>query len=374
MSPEIDRLEPAWRALAERRGNGFLTPEWYRCWLRHYGSEVIPFVPALHDAEGRLVGVLPLAMQRSGRPRACRIAGANLGDHFHPLSEPADESAVGAAIGEQLADRAESWSVLGLDRVEVRSGWVDALSDRVGGRVKTLARPASVLPYIDLAQHSDWDAYLGSRSSNLRSQLRKFPRRAARQHSLMIRQTASPDQLEADMTTFFRLHDLRMAEHGGSTLSTPRAQAFHRDFARAALERGWLRLWTLELDGQPAASWYGWRVGDRYAFYNQGLDPEWARISPGTVLLAKVLETALEEGASEFDFLLGDETFKFRFADQTREVRDVTIARRFPSAAAAIASAEHGLRAAGRLVPPEARRRLGLTRLARRSALRGRGR
>jgi CelD/BcsL family acetyltransferase involved in cellulose biosynthesis len=89
------------------------------------------------------------------------------------------------------------------------------------------------------------------------------------------------------------------------------------------------------------------------------------------LLLAGVIESALEEGAAEFDFLLGDERYKLRFAEGSAIVRDVLLARALPHPAAMVASAEHGLRRAGRLIPAGARQRLGR---GRRSLLWGRGR
>jgi CelD/BcsL family acetyltransferase involved in cellulose biosynthesis len=176
------------------------------------------------------------------------------------------------------------------------------------------------------------------------------------------------------METFFDLHDRRFSGRGGSSLASDVARAFHADFAAAALERGWLRLWFLEFDGRPIASLYGWRVGDRYAYFNSGFDPGVARLRPGLVLLAGVIRSALEEGAAEFDLLLGDEAYKSRFAERARTVSDVTLARDLPHAASLVVGAEYGLRRVGRTIPASARRRLGLTRLARGSLLRGRGR
>jgi CelD/BcsL family acetyltransferase involved in cellulose biosynthesis len=372
---EVDRLEPAWRALAERGGNAFLTPEWTRCWLAHYGAGLRLLVPSVEGPDGSVRGVLPLALAESGRPRVCRIAGANLGDRFHPASEPGLEAEVAAAAGEALREAADAWSVVALDHVDLTTPWVDALAEATGVRLRRRRRPAMRLPAIALSEHGDWDAYLATRSSNFRQQLRRFPRRAASRHSVVVRRTERQEQVRPDMSTFFRLHDLRFgAAPGGSSMASERARRFHADFAAAALERGWLRLWLLEIDGDPAAAWYGWRVGPRYAYYNGGFDPAFSDVSPGLVLAAAVIESAFEEGAEIFEFLLGDESYKDRFADRVEEVVDVTLTRAFPHPASVLAAADHGARRTARLIPAGVRRRGFLARLARRSLLRGRGR
>ncbi len=369
---ETDPVEGEWRELAVRRGNGFLTPEWFRAWLQAYGDEAEPFVPVVRSADGSLRGLLPLALSRSGRPRVCRLAGANLGDRFHPVCAEGDEGAVATEVGESLALQGEPWSVISLVHVQTEPPWLGALAEGTGARLRIRERIAGPLPYLDLSAHDGWDAYLQSRSSNLRQQIRRFTRRAENAGSMKIRRAERPDELRADLSTFFRLHDARFGARGGSTLSSERAQQFHLDFAAAALRRGWLRLWFLELDGNAVAAWYGWSLGGRYSYYNSGLDPDHSSLRPGLVLLAAVIASAFEEGASEFDFLLGDEAYKYRFAEGERTVSDVSIARAAPHPASLLTGAEFAARRTFRQVPPSVRRRLGLAGLARQRLRRGR--
>jgi CelD/BcsL family acetyltransferase involved in cellulose biosynthesis len=369
---ELADLEEDWRFLAEARGNAFLTPEWFRCWFAEYGEEADPFVAALVGDDGSCRGLIPFALPRSGRPRVCRLAGANLADCFRPVTAPGEDSLVAAAAGRALGGVAGEWGIIALDRIEDPDGWVGPLAEATGLRLKRRSREAAGLPWIDLASHGDWEGYLASRSSHLRKRLRWLERRLARDHDVRVRRTETSETLAADVDALFELHDRRW--QGESSLESPRARSFHAAFAAAALDRGWLRLWFLELDGEPVASWYGWRLGERYSFYNGGFDPSRSKLSPGLVLLARVVEAAFEEGAQIFDFLLGDESYKARFADRTREVHDLTLARSLPHPASALTAAEFGMRKAGRLVPASARKRLGLTRLGRRSLLGGRRR
>lgn len=367
----IDRIEGDWRRLAVERGNAFLSPEWFRCWWRHYGEGATPFVTVARDAGGGLRGLMPLLLPGSGRPRVCRLAGANLGDHFHPLARIEDEVEVAAAAGEALRDAPAPWSVIALDKVELERPWLEALTESTGARTRSFVRAPAPLPRIDLTRHPDWDAYLASRSSNLRQQVRRFERRLDKEHDVNLRRTRTPAELEADMGTLFDLHDRRF--EGQTSLSSETARAFHSEFAAAALDRDWLRLWLLEVDGEAIAAWYGWRLGGRYAYYNSGFDPERSQQRPGLVLIAGVIRSALEEGAEEFDFLLGDESYKFRFAEDSRTVHNVSVARSWHPALA-LTAAEAGARGLGRRLPERVRRAGAVTRLARRASLGGRGR
>ena len=128
--------------------------------------------------------------------------------------------------------------------------------------------------------------------------------------------------------------------------------AFHLDFARAALARGWLRLWLLELDGQPVAAWYGFRYAGCEWYYQMGRDPRRDRQAVGFVLLCHTMRDAFDAGVREYRLLRGDEEYKDRFATHDPGLATVAVART-PAAHAAIA-ATRGIRR----LPEGARRRL----------------
>jgi CelD/BcsL family acetyltransferase involved in cellulose biosynthesis len=84
----------------------------------------------------------------------------------------------------------------------------------------------------------------------------------------------------------------------------------------------------MEVDGVPIAALYGWLIGGRWSYYQAGFDPAWSRHSPGFLMLAETIREAIEDGASEYDMLLGEEAFKRRFATSSRRVCSVLLAPR----------------------------------------------
>ena len=76
------------------------------------------------------------------------------------------------------------------------------------------------------------------------------------------------------------------------------------------LEAGRLRMWRLDADGTAIAVILCMRAGDSVAFYTTGYSPEWGRYGPGRRIMARAIQAAAAEGATEFDFLRGDEPYK----------------------------------------------------------------
>jgi CelD/BcsL family acetyltransferase involved in cellulose biosynthesis len=82
---------------------------------------------------------------------------------------------------------------------------------------------------------------------------------------------------------------------------------------RAAFENGWLQLVFLEVDGQKAAAYLNFDYLNRIWVYNSGFSRRFMDISIGWVLLGYLLQWANENKRSEFDFMRGDEDYKYRF-------------------------------------------------------------
>jgi CelD/BcsL family acetyltransferase involved in cellulose biosynthesis len=321
-------LLDAWRRLAELCENPFATPEWFRAWTEAYPGEE-PF-PIAWRVEGELRGVLPLVRVR-GRSGVCllRFAGARRGDWFLPVCDPPDAPAMAAACAQLLRRERRRWTLLRLDRLDVDGSWPAALW--AGGTAPAVAaagwRRTDVLPFIAFDE-GGFDGYLQTRSRNLRSQLGRRRRKLEREHRLTFRMTASAADFDADFDTFAQLHLERWRGRGGSSSGSADVLGLHRAFAAAALGRGWLRLWTAEADGVAAASWYGMRIGNRYCYSLSGFSERFEPLGIGMVLLAHTIERAAAEGASVYDLMWGDESYKRRFETDRREVATWVLGRR----------------------------------------------
>ena len=329
-----------------------MTPEWFEAARATYGDRQRAAALAVRDGS-RLLGVLPLVVT-GRRPRALRFAGFAFGDRFHPASLPADERRVAHAAGAWLRGQARFPRTLVADNADDAMGWFAALAEGAGlvGRDGVL-RAAPVIE----AAHGSYATFLSGRSAKLRQGLGRKLRGLERTGTVVLRRTGSAAELPGDLDRLFALHDLRWDERGGSSLAGERARGFQRTLAAAALERGWLRLWFLEVDATPRAAVYGWRLGHRTSFYLSGLDAARARHSEGLLLLAHTIREALDEGATEYDLLLGDQGYKLRLATGDRPVQTKLATAPVSSARLLVAADALARRAAARL-PETTRARL----------------
>jgi CelD/BcsL family acetyltransferase involved in cellulose biosynthesis len=348
-------LEDDWRRLAEARSNPFITPEWFWAWIRQHEDRAEPALAVVWRPDGSLRGLLPLIRATTGRLRRIRFGGYDLADHLEPVAADGDRVAVAGAAAAAL-DLAElGCATLVLDNVDAEPPWWEELADGAPGRLVAKRVKGSVLPYADISSLA-WEHYLKGRSRNFRRDIRRKLARLERDHTVEFRCTASQDELAADLEALYRLHDARWSD-GNSTAAGDRTRAVLSDFAAASLDRGWLRLWTLSLDGAPVAALMQWLVGSRVSSYYTGFDPGLRSEGVGLVLTAHTLRAAIKEGADEFNMLLGDEPWKQRFATDRRAISTVVLVRgRHP--ARMIVSAEAGARRAIGHLSPRAQQRV----------------
>ena len=301
--PTPEALQGDWEALAPVDGNLFATFEFASGWLAHLRDDESSLIAACRRRDGSTAGVLPLVVGKQDGLRVVRLIGHGPADRLAPPCAEAERPLVAAALRDFVL--AGDYDLFLGEQMPAEEGW----SDLMGASV--LEREASPILRID---GRDWEEFLMGRSSNFRGQVRSRERRLAKRGDLRFRMTLDQGELAADMETLFGLHDARWHE-GGSTAFTGDRRDFHRAFAAGALDRGWLRLWFLELDGQALAAWYGFRFDDSDWFYQSGRDPDFESDAVGFVLMAHTIREAMNDGMNEYRFLRGDEAYKARFAD-----------------------------------------------------------
>lgn len=312
--PSLSAARAECELLEERAGNIFTTFEWMSAWWTHQRDDHSLLLAACRDASGEAVAVLPLVSRRERGLRVVRLLGHGPADRLAPVCAPADRPRVARALRRVL--HGSNCDVFIGEQMPADECWGAALGAVV------LEREATPVLQID---GMSWDDFLSARSPNFRQQVRRRERRLAREHELRYRLADDPTRLAADMETLMELHHSRWQAEGSAAFAGPRRD-LHQQFARRALEHGWLRLWLLELDEQPVAAWYGFRYGGAEWFYQSGRDVSAGGANVGFVLLCHTIREAMNDGVHEYRMLRGDEAYKGRFASRDPGLQTVALA------------------------------------------------
>jgi CelD/BcsL family acetyltransferase involved in cellulose biosynthesis len=305
---QIERLDDVredWIRMAEGAGHPFATWEWNAAWWRWFNADRPLYSFLCRDEHGDVAAILPLYVAAARPLRVARFLG--YGNLQSPVCAPGHRSLAAAALRAATRSGRGGCRVVVAERLPGDQGWGELL----GGKLLAVGHDPVVR-----FEGMTWEEFLGSRSRNFREQARRKERRLSEQ-GLTFRLADDPERLPADMDALFRLHTSRWGTETTGVFDGA-GGSFHRDFAAAALQRGWLRLWLAEIDGEAVAAWYGWRFADAEWYYQAGRDPRFDRMSLGSVLLTHTVREACRDGVGAYHFMGGahEEHYKRRFAKE----------------------------------------------------------
>jgi CelD/BcsL family acetyltransferase involved in cellulose biosynthesis len=300
----------------------FLTWEWVSTWWKHLGAGYEWTVMAVSDGEmPTAIAPLCVAPRDIERGQFLRetifmgtgFAGADYLDFIVRRGYEADSCTLFADELERHPG-ASRWN--NLRRGECSAERVAACLQQRGWSVVESA--INVCPLIPLHEVS-WDDYLASLSSEHRYAFNRKWKKLNRDFAVQLKPAQNAEECSTFFESLLELHRLRWSGRRESdAFHTPELVAFHKEFAQLALARGWLRLYMLALNGQPAAALYGLFYRRKFYFFQSGLNPAYEKYSVGLVLMGLAIRAAIEEGADEYDFLHGDEVYKRHWARSSR--------------------------------------------------------
>ncbi len=322
-------LKPEWNNLLRRSrcDTLFLTWEWQSTWWRHLGEGNLLLLGFRAVDDGRLVGIAPLFQSQNEDGQwvlylnGCR----DISDYLDLIIEVGQEDAVYQALLGYLDREAPAWDLVDLCNIPQDSLTFVRLRKLAEAQgYQTLVEIEDVCPIIRLP--ATWDDYLMTLDKKQRHEIRRKLRRADSEADTRFLIAGQDHDLRAEMHSFIELHQKSTPEK--DKFMEPQMQGFFLDVADMLQAKGWLQLAFLEIDGQRAASLLNFDYGDAILVYNSGYDPaQFSQLSPGIVVTAQCIEHAIALGRSKFDFLRGDEVYKYRFGAQDTEVRRLLIGK-----------------------------------------------
>ncbi len=119
----------------------------------------------------------------------------------------------------------------------------------------------------------------------------------------------STDANSPDVDVFLRL--FRDSRQDKAAFLTPSMESFFRSLASTMAEMKWLRLSILEIDASPVAATLSFDYKNSVSLYNSGYDPQYSWLSVGVLSKALCIKDSIERGRKTFDFLKGDEEYKY---------------------------------------------------------------
>jgi CelD/BcsL family acetyltransferase involved in cellulose biosynthesis len=315
---QLDALAPEWHALATACAEPLATPAWLLTMWRLLDRDVQePRVVTMRDG-GQLVALAPLCFHPGHRSDGgYRLLSGEM-PRTTPLALPGRAWEAAGALAGIVGELDPRPGAIAFESVPAGCPWPLALAEQWPARMRPWLRRYFTMssPTVALAQDS-FEEWLGSKSSNFRSQMRRMRRKFAQAGG--SGRFSTQETLHDDIAALVRLHAGRWEGRGESSIvagGAELAEAFEQ-VGRLALDDGGFRLRILELDGEPISAQLFAAAGGDVIYYNGGWDERHAQYKPAMLGILDAIEDAFARGERRMDLGPGAQPYKLRFADGT---------------------------------------------------------
>jgi CelD/BcsL family acetyltransferase involved in cellulose biosynthesis len=301
----------------------FLTWAWQTEWARAFAAGRQLEIWRVDDGEG-LVALLPLWDMAPGIRQL--VGGLDVSDYLDLLAAAGrEEEAWTALLGARTAG-SPAWKLHAVPAASPTVTALPALAAAFG--VQTTVTVEERCPVLTLPD--SWEAYLESLTSKQRHELTRKMRRLAREApDARVTVGTTRADIEPRLGDFVDLH--RRARAGKAKFMDARMEAFFRKIVGLLADLRMVRLWLLDSAAGPLATFLVLEWDGTVGIYNSGFHPERAALAPGVVLLGHILRDAIERRKRRFDFLRGEERYKYDFGAAPEDVYRVAITSAGPS-------------------------------------------
>lgn len=334
------QLKENWNAVydADPEAQLFLSWEWMSRWLAQLDGPW--FILAVKPDAGahRCVAFFPLRlrikMNRSGLFfNEINMAGNYAADYTGLICDPSMQERAISALAKHL--RKMNWARIHFENLCVTEPRARLLLahfpaklfrtteiEHIGkvDRINNCICPYATLP-------DDWDSYLQSLSANTRQKIRRVLRTVETDTRYSISH-ADRSSIEADVDALLRLWRARWGERKGKRADT--IIRSNRAMLLRCFESELLMVPVLRAEGRPVAALAVFRDVRKHSllFYMAGRDETFEGVPAGLVLHAHMIREAIAGGFTRYDFLRGNEPYKYSFNAQERRIRCLQVSTR----------------------------------------------
>lgn len=337
--------------LSSENPNIFLTMEWIATWWNHFAEGKRLFVVVARERRD-LVAVLPAWWGSISLHREVDLPGAGrirdrgtsmlgirnrglclIGDggpvspeYLGPIVRKGYARTVTEPMLRTALDAVKEWSVVRFSDLPVDSestcimaGFFrnkHLLQDFAGERCWYQSLP------------SKYSTFLDQFSRKHRYNLRRMTKLAEDEFQVTLEKVTEESKIQMAFSDLFKIHNRsERGMRGEGKWHDLSYMEFHKQLATQFAKKGWLRIYILRFNGAPVAFTYSFLFTNRFSFYQTSYDREYREYSPGSIILQKTIENAINDGAKVFDYLRGEYEYKSILTENFRQQKNLIVFR-----------------------------------------------
>ena len=280
----------------------FVLPPWLKIWWQELGAEAELYLSSVRQGE-RVIGVAPLLVREG---KASLVGSVDVCDYLDFVVAPEREQDFFGVLLDDL--KGKGINLLDLRPLRPDSTVLTHLVSIAQNRgYEVLCHPEDVSLELDLP--STWDEYLAILTAKQRHEVRRKLRRLSEAGKVDYHFVEDSAAVNNVMDTFLKMFTESRTDK--AVFLTAQMESFFRSVADNMAEAGLLRLGILELDTVPTAMVMCFDYNDCMYLYNSAYNSQYNPLSVGLLCKVLCIKESIQEGKKRFDFLKGDEPYKY---------------------------------------------------------------
>jgi CelD/BcsL family acetyltransferase involved in cellulose biosynthesis len=303
------KIEPEWFSFARTIPGitPFQLPQWLLTWWTHFGNGKLHVL--VFREKDAMVGIVPCFRHQWNGLRQMTLIGSGISDYLEPAIDPQHCPAILHRLRDHLQAEMD-WGIC---------DWQDLSIDTPLRGLRSegnfdLASTAD-LPCSEIRLEGTFDEFRNARPKDLKRNLRRYKEKAeavGHVHFEVVKKT-QPELIKA----LIDLHDAKWQKRGEPGMIQANGSAeFLCDVANKFAPGDMLRFFSLRFRDQIAAIILAFPYGSTMFGYLSAFDPKHEALGLGRTLLLEAIRYCYQNGYQAWNFLRGDEPYKFWWGAQ----------------------------------------------------------
>lgn len=299
----------------------FTAPWYQQAWWKNLGRDELT-VFAVRADSGELTAVIPLFSEQKNSQATWQLIGTL--DETDYLDILCARDLNHQVLELLLTEAAKTSADLFLACLPEGSPTLINMADLAAQQKTAFSQSQqTVCPVITLP--SSIDEYENRLEKSIRQKLSKQIRLIEAEYKAEILENKN-DLVDKSIEEFITLHEASGLDK--QAFWTPERKNFFLSMGRAARAENALRLFTLYLDNDPAASLWIFDYHGEFFLYNSGFNAyRYGHLGVGNYLVKKTIDQAIAEKKSRYDFMRGNESYKFSFGAQAEPLYNLSVSQ-----------------------------------------------
>jgi len=284
-----------------------ITFDWCSTWWKFRGDSYALRVIVVIDANQNTLAIAPFCIDKHFGINILRSMPINFGDYYSILVLPRQhqESEIYDFLFEYLESSPDrTWTWTRLDQISENSvSLIETLEHR-----NWISRELTRCPTADI-NVGDWDEYLEKISSSFRSTVRRKLRKFAKSGDYKLEVIRNWEEFEPLFPEINEIHNMRWIDDFVPEKDDLDKQMW-KESIKGAFKINKAVLFLIRNSQEIIAYRLGFLHDDTYYDWHLSHNPKFNSLSPGTVIVALVIQYLIENSISKLDFLAGNYDWK----------------------------------------------------------------